>query len=154
MQHRITKTQYDYLCSNGHSLICSKKYMRPGTIYDYKTIGSLDTARIPTSFPRSYWFQQQLYAWIMRKLGYKVDYLTLVYITRSNTGRISEKTGKPLQDYPSECHLLTEPVTAESQAIIEGLVHLIAESVQLFQSNPEYRHLLMQDYRYKVTQWI
>ena len=86
----------------------------------------------------------------MRKLGYQIDYLTLVYVTRANTGRVSEKTGKPLQDYPSECHLLTESVTPESQTIIEGLVHLIAESVQLFQSNPEYRHLLMQDYRYKL----
>jgi len=120
------------------------------TIYDYKSIGSLDSARIPTSFPRNYWFQQQLYAWIMRKLGYQIDYLTLVYVTRANTGRVSEKTGKPLQDYPSECRLLTESVTPESQTIIEGLVHLIAESVQLFQSNPEYRHLLMQDYRYKL----
>ena len=120
------------------------------TIYDYKSMGSLDTARIPTSFPRNYWFQQQSYAYIKRKLGDPVDNLSLVYVTRENVGRVSEKTGKPLQDYPSECHILTEPVTPESQAIIEGVLNLIAESVQLFKSHPEYRHIIMQDYRYKL----
>ena len=120
---------------------------RKATIYDFKTTGSLDTARIPTSFPRAYWFQQMTYAYILRQQGLPVDYLKLVYITRDNTGRISEKTGKPLKDYPSECHIVTELVTQDSLDLIKGVLKLIAASVTTWQSNPELRYLLAQDYR-------
>lgn len=119
------------------------------TIYDYKTMGSLDNARVPTSFPRSYWFQQMTYAYILRKNGYPVDYVKLVYISRNNTGRVSEKTGKPLTDYPSAVNVITEPVTDESMAIIEGLLKLIADSVTLWNAQPELRYILAQDYRLK-----
>lgn len=120
------------------------------TIYDYKTMGSLDNARAPTSFPRAYWFQQMTYAYILRKNGFKVDYVKLVYISRNNTGRVSEKTGKPLQDYPSTVNVIPEPVTDESMAIIEGLLKLIADSVNLWNSQPELRYILAQDYRLKL----
>ena len=122
------------------------------TIYDYKTMGSLDSARVPTSFPRAYWFQQLTYAYILRKNGFKVDYVKLVYISRDNTGRISEKTGKPLQDYPSTVNILTEPVTDENMAIIEGLLKLIADSVNIWNTQPELRYILAQDYRLKLPE--
>lgn len=119
------------------------------TIYDYKTMGSLDAARVPTSFPRAYWFQQLVYAYILRKNGHPVDYVKLVYVSRDNTGRVSEKTGKPLQDYPSTVNVITEPVTQEGMDIIEGLLKLIADSVLLWKANPDMRYLLAQDYRLK-----
>lgn len=122
------------------------------TIYDYKTMGSLDNARVPTSFPRAYWFQQMTYAYILRKNGYPVDYVKLVYVSRDNTGRMSEKTGKPLQDYPSTVNIVTEPVTQESMDIIEGLLKLIADSVILWKTQPELRYILAQDYRFKLKE--
>lgn len=118
-------------------------------IYDYKTTGSLDRARIPTSFPRSYWFQQMTYAYILRKQGYPVEFIKLIYVTRNNTGRISEKTGKPLKSYPSECHILTEPVTQENLDLIGSVIQLVAESVDAWNKHPELRHLLAQDLRLK-----
>lgn len=119
-----------------------------GTITDFKTMGSLDKARLPTKFPRAYWLQQMTYAWSLRKLGKPVNYVQLIYITRNNTGRFNDK-GKALKDYPTQIHVLKEPVTDESLQIIEGLLKLIAESVTLWKSNPEYRHLLSQDWRLK-----
>lgn len=122
---------------------------KASVITDWKTMGSLDSARVPTSFPRQYWFQQNLYAWILRQNGKPVDYCKLVYITRSNVGRVSEKTGKPLKDYPSEVHTLIEPVTQESMDIIEGVVKVVAESIHLWNTQPELRHILAQDWRLK-----
>lgn len=116
-------------------------------LYDYKTMGSLDSARVPTSFPRSYWFQQLCYAFILRKNGMPVDYCKLVYVSRDNTGRISEKTQKPLTDYPSTVNVITHQITDEDMLIIENTLKLIAESVLAFKSTPEIQHLLAQDYR-------
>jgi len=119
-----------------------------GVITDYKTMGSLDKARLPKKIPRNYWLQQMTYVWALRKLGKPVSYFQLVYVTRSNTGRFNDK-GKALKDYPSEIHVLKEPVTEENLAIIEDVLKLISESVTLWKSNPEYHHLLAQDYRLK-----
>lgn len=119
-------------------------------IIDYKTIGSLDTARIPTSFPRAYYFQQLCYAYILRAQGRPVSTLKLVYVSRDNTGRISETTGKPLKDYPSTVSVLTHVITPDDWSLIESCLKLITESIQLWQSNPEYRHIICQDYRRKV----
>lgn len=121
-----------------------------GIVTDYKTMGSLDTARLPTKVPYDYWFQQMAYCWALRKLGKPVSYFQLVYVTRHNTGRLNDK-GKPLKDYPSQVHILKEPVTDESLDTIEGILKLIAESVLLWKSSPEYRHLLSQDWRLRET---
>lgn len=118
-----------------------------GIVYDFKTMGSLDSARVPTSFPRAYYFQQLTYAHILRRMGYTVNYCKLVYITRANVGRVSDKTGKPLKDYPSECHIITHEVTDQDMELIEGLLNVVADSVRLWHSNPEYRHILAQDSR-------
>ena len=120
------------------------------TIVDYKTIGSLDSARVPSSFPRTYYFQQLCYAYIMRANGHTVTTLKLVYISRSNTGRISEKTGKPLQDYPSTVSVLSHIITPDDWSLIESCVKLVTESIQAWQQHPELRHIICQDYRRKV----
>ena len=121
------------------------------TITDFKTMGSLDKARLPKSFPRAYWFQQMLYAWLMIKNGFKVDYVRLAFVTRNNTGRFNDK-GKALKDYPSEVYTLIEQVTDESLEIIDGCVNTIAHSVQLWQNHPELRFALAQDWRLRAPE--
>lgn len=116
------------------------------TIRDWKTMGSLDKARVPKSFPRAYYFQQLIYAWALRKQGKPVNRVQLVFVTRANVGRFNDK-GKPLKDYPSEVHTLTELITEENMAFIESILKLVAESVTLWKTNPEYRHILAQDWR-------
>lgn len=120
-----------------------------GTITDYKTMQSLDRARVPTSFPRPYYFQQLTYAWLKRQQGHPVNLLELAYISRPNVGRVSDKTGKPLKDYPSELNLVRHQITDQDMEFIESNLKLIAESIQFAQSNPEHLYLLAQDRRLK-----
>ena len=119
-------------------------------IRDFKTTGSLDNARLPTKFPRAYWFQLMTYAWILTQQGTQIDYIQLDYVTRSNIGRTSEKTGKPLKDYPSTYHKLVEPVTNDSLNLIGNCINIIAESVHLYKTQPELRHILSQDMRLRA----
>lgn len=121
---------------------CSKRFR----IRDYKTMGSLNAVRLPTSFPRPYWFQQLAYAYILTQNNHRVDYIDLVYVTRHNTGRYNEK-GKPLKDYPSQVHVITEPVTAENLDLIAGVLKLVAHSIRHWRQNPDHRYLLAQDFR-------
>lgn len=122
--------------------------LRGDTIMDWKTTGS-KTA--PTRFSRNYWFQQMTYAWVLKQQGVDIRFLKLVYITRNVIGGLSEKTGKPLKDYPSVCSVVTEEVTDEGLELIGSCLHLIAESVQAWKDHPELHHLLAQDSRLKVA---
>jgi len=126
---------------------CDAYDQHSASIIDFKTTSSKTP---PTKFPRAYWFQLMTYAWLYKQQGKPVDYLKLIYVTTNEVGRISEKTGKPLQDYPSTVTILTEQVTAESLELIEGCIRLIADSVAYWQSHPEHRYLLAQDYRLKL----
>ncbi|PNX47330.1 MAG: hypothetical protein BV457_05860, partial [Thermoplasmata archaeon M9B1D] len=105
----------------------------------------------PKNFPRAYWFQQLTYAWLLRKEGKKVDYIELVYITGNNTGRFNEK-GKALKDYPSEVHTISMQVTDEDLDNIESCLMLIAESIKIWNEQPELRYLLAQDRRLKLKE--
>ena len=120
-------------------------------IVDFKTMGSLDRARVPKSFPRPYYFQQMAYAWTMKQLGYRVDTLELVYVSRGNTGRTG-KNGNALKDYPSEVNVLRMIPTDYDYSLIEDTLKLMAESVDTWNKEPELRHLLAQDMRLKVKQ--
>lgn len=114
------------------------------TIMDWKTT-SAKTA--PTKFSRNYWFQQMVYAWVLKQKGVNVHWIKLVYITQSEVGRISDKTGKPLKDYPSEISVVTEEVTETNLELIGSCLQLIAESVKTWNDKPELRYLLAQDLR-------
>jgi hypothetical protein len=116
-------------------------------IMDWKTSSALSP---PTSFSRNYWFQQMCYAWVLYQKGIKVNFIKLVYITQSQLGRTSEKTGKPLKDYPSQISVVTEEVTQDKLALIGSCIQIVAESVKAFHEMPEIRHLLAQDSRLKV----
>lgn len=121
-------------------------YIARRRLKDWKTT-SAKTA--PTRFSRGYWFQQMVYVWVLRKKGIIIDYIDLVYITKGEVGRVSEKTGKPLKDYPPTCSVVTEEVTESALELIGSCIHLVAESVKAWKEQPELRHLLAQDYRLK-----
>jgi hypothetical protein len=121
--------------------------IRGSRIVDYKTTSALTA---PTKISRPYWFQQCLYVWLARKNGYSIDSFSLVFITAPQVGRISEKTGKPLKDYPSKVTVLTHLVTDLDMEIIDNTVKLIAGSVNVWKSNPELHYILAQDYRLKL----
>jgi hypothetical protein len=123
------------------------RYVHKKRLKDWKTT-SAKTA--PTRFSRSYWFQQMTYAWVLKQQGIDIDYIDLVFITTNETGRVSEKTGKPLKDYPSIVSVVTEQVTQESLDLIGSCLRIIAESVDTWNKHPELRHLLAQDSRCKV----
>ena len=120
--------------------------LRGDTIMDWKTTSSKTP---PTRFSRNYWFQQMTYAWVLKQQGIDIRFLKLVYITQNETGRVSEKTGKTLKDYPSEYSVVTEEVTQDGLDLIESCLQIVAESVQTFRDKPELRHLLAQDGRLK-----
>jgi hypothetical protein len=122
------------------------RYTAKRRIKDWKTT-SAKTA--PTRFSRNYWFQQMTYCWVLKQKGVDIDYIDLVFITKGETGRVSEKTGKPLKDYPSAVSVVTEEVTEEKLELIGSCLKLIAESVQMWHNKPELRHLLAQDMRLK-----
>jgi len=117
-----------------------------GVVRDYKTTG------IKTSFKfsRQYWFQLMTYAWLYNSIGKEVHTLELVYVTRNEVGRVSEKTGKLMKDYPSKVEIVNHNVTPDDMKLIDGCINLIADSLSLWKEKPELRYILMQDYRYKT----
>lgn len=116
------------------------------TLVDYKTTSALSA---PTSISRNYWFQQMTYVWIYRHIGIPVNRFKLVYVTTNDVGRVSEKTGKPLKDYPTEVVELVHDVSSNDMEIIENCLKVVADSVIAWDEMPEIRHLLSQDYRNK-----
>ena len=119
-------------------------YSNNGILTDYKTTSAKSP---PTNFPRSYYFQLMTYAWLLRKTSRPITQLRLVYITRYIDGGISEKTGRPLKSYPAELHTLNHIITDDDWSLINGCLSVIADSIQLWQAHPEYRHILSQDNR-------
>lgn len=123
---------------------CDAYDANTGTIIDYKTTSSKSA---PSSFYRSYWFQLMTYAWIYKQMDRPVNKLRLVYVSRNETGRISETTGKPMKDYPSTVWTLEHTITEQDMNIINGCINTVANSVKLWNENPELRFALAQDWR-------
>ena len=123
-------------------------YSNNGILTDYKTTSSKTT---PTTIPRSYYFQLMTYAWLLRKHNRTITQLRLVYITRYIDGGISEKTARPLKSYPAELHTINHLITDEDWQLIDGCLSVIADSIQLWQTHPEYRHILAQDNRLRQS---
>lgn len=121
----------------------------PGMIVDYKTSSM---TKLPDTIKFEYKLQLLTYAWIMRKRGTPIDRVRIVYITREVIGEISPKTGKQFKSYPSEVKVLTENVTEQDFEYIEGIIKLIAESVDRWKKVPEDRYLLAKDYRLKTSE--
>ena len=121
--------------------------LRGDTIMDWKTTSAKTP---PDKFSRNYWFQQMTYAWVLKQQGLDIRFIKLIYITQNETGRVSDKTGKALKDYPSTYSVVTEEVTEEGLELIGSCLGIIAESVQVFKDQPELRHLLAQDSRLRA----
>jgi len=118
-------------------------------IVDYKT-SSL--TKLPDTIKFEYRLQLLTYAWIKRKQGTPIDRIRIVYVSRDKPGKISDKTGKQLKSYPSQVKVLTENVTQEDFDYIEGIINLIAHSVQLWNEQPELRYALAKDWRLHPSQ--
>lgn len=115
-------------------------------LIDYKTTSALSA---PAKIPYNYKLQLLEYAWIYRQLGISINRIRIVWITQNQTGRISEKTGKPMQDYPTTVTPITEMINEDDYDFIESLLNLTAETVQAARDNPHLKHLLFKDMRLK-----
>lgn len=116
------------------------------TIIDWKTTSALSA---PKTMSYQYRLQLLTYAWILRKQGHTINRIRIVYITTNVTGRVSETTGKPMKDYPTDVTVLNEQITDEDMDMIEGIINVICHSVKRWQEVPADRFLLAQDWRLK-----
>lgn len=104
------------------------------TVRDYKT-----ASKKPTTFNWAYTLQAYTYAYILHQKGIKVQEVELVYTIR------------PTKSKPSEYRVLnfTKPFDDHAYEMIEGILKLIADSVQCFKDWPDMKYLLASDYRLK-----
>ncbi len=115
-------------------------------VVDYKTTGALNA---PTSISFAYRLQLLTYAYLLRQQGTEISRIRIVYVTRNQVGRVSDKTGKPLKNYPCTVTTLTEQIEEKDFNYIEGILKLISESVEVWNKFPNSRYILAQDYRLK-----
>lgn len=116
-------------------------------VVDYKTYNSKTK---PKAIPMHYKYQLLVYAFLLWKNGYNPSRVKLVYINRNIDGGISEKTGKPLKNYPPEVTVLVEEITTEDLEFIEGLLYLCKDSFEASEKHPELRHVIWNDPRLKI----
>jgi len=140
--------------NNGHPMGDNDIESLRGTggicITDYKSSSA-------KSLPDAINFKQRLqlleYVYVLKKeYDITVDRIRIVYITTDDCGRISEKTQKPLKDYPSQVKVITENVFSHDIEYIEGILKLIADSVHRWNTVPADRYLLAQDHRLKLPE--
>ncbi len=145
-KHKITKDQYETLLAEGAEDLVSRVDTLGDTIVDWKTTSALSAPKV-----MSYQYKLQLltYAWILRKQGHQINRIRIVYITTNVVGRVSETTGKPMKDYPTDVSVINEQITEEDMDMIGGLINVICHSVKRWQDVPTDRYLLAQDFRLK-----
>lgn len=115
-------------------------------LIDFKTTSNLTA---PTDIPIYYLYQLLTYAYIYNKMGVPINRIRIVWVTNNIVGRISDKTGKPMKDYPATVSTSTQVITNEDMDFIESILKLIAEKVAYYKANPETAYLLFNDYRLK-----
>ena len=115
-------------------------------LIDFKTTSYLNP---PTEIPYYYRYQLLTYAYMYNKMGIPINRIRIVWITNNVVGRISEKTGKPMKDYPATVGVCTETITNEDMDFIESILKLITETVEKYQEDPSLAYLLFKDYRIK-----
>jgi len=104
------------------------------TVRDYKTASSK-----PSSFSYAYTLQAYCYAYVLHKNGIKIDEVELCYAVQ------------PTKTLGVRTFRFTKPFNDQAFNFIEGILYLIADSVQLWNNWSEGRYLLAGDYRLKTT---
>lgn len=104
------------------------------TVRDYKTASSK-----PSTFSYKYKLQAYTYAYILHQKGIKVSSVELCYAVQ------------PTKTLPVRTFNFVVPFDDWAYDFIEGILHLVADSVQAFKALPEWRYLLACDYRLKIT---
>lgn len=117
-------------------------------VVDYKTTSQLTP---PTAIPPYYRYQLLAYAYMYNKIGIPINRIRIKWITNNAVGRISEKTGKPMKDYPATVADCTETITNEDMDFIESILKLICETVAYYKANPSLAYILFRDYRLKES---
>lgn len=117
-----------------------------GTLIDFKTTSVKNPKE---SIPYYYKWQLLSYAYALRANNIEVNSIKLIYVTTNETNRVSDKTGKPLKDYPSKIVEIVEPITDSDMRFIEDYLKLIAETYLKGEECPELIYLLYGDYRLK-----
>lgn len=134
MDIKITKEEYEKLLKETPDKVYkvrnpNKRY----SIRDYKTASTK-----PSGIPYNYRLQAHIYAFLATKAGYTVSQIELQYVTR------------PTKTLPCRHFEFTEPFTSDDLDKITNQLQLIAESVHFWNTHPQYRYLLAQDYRLKT----
>jgi hypothetical protein len=149
MWKEITYDEYTHLTKenpNRTDLKTESNSTGGGVIVDYKTTSD----KTPKNYiPMYYKYQLLAYAYIYNKMGIYVDRIRIIWVTRNDVGRISEKTGKPMKDYPSQAVEVTEQITETDLLFIESILKLISESAYTAIKHPELAYLIFKDYRLK-----
>lgn len=115
-------------------------------VVDYKSTSDLTAKK---TIPYNYKLQLLTYAWILKKRGYPIDTISIVWITHNQVNRISSDTGKPMKDYPTTVSEVSEIIDQQDFDFIESILKLISESVQATYDYPHLAHIIWKDYRLK-----
>lgn len=117
-------------------MVLAGKHSGSLTVRDFKTAGKL-----PTSFSYAYKLQAMCYCYILYKqYGIKVDNMELCFAVR------------PTKTLPVRTKQFTLPFDDTAFSMIEGILKLIAESVQCFKDWPDLQFMLASDYRLKKNE--
>ena len=122
--------------------------LQGSTLIDYKTTSKTSP---DMDIPNYYKWQLLAYAYALKEQGIKVDNIRIVWITNNIVGRISEKTGKPMKDYPTQVVPVTEIITEDDMRFIKDYITLIADTIKCGIDNPELVYMLFSDYRLKIS---
>jgi CRISPR/Cas system-associated exonuclease Cas4 (RecB family) len=146
LQHNMPTSVEDFMSEKlldgihlGGSCDYYKDTSEGGVVLDYKTSNTLTP---PSKIPWGYKIQALAYAWLYKKQGKDVRKIAICYITRNAVGRLSEKTGKPMKDYPSTTGVLVHDITQEDWEAIENVITLIKESIEAHKKYPELTHII------------
>jgi hypothetical protein len=104
------------------------------SVRDYKTASSK-----PTGISYQYRMQAHIYAYILTKLGKPVSQIELQFIV------------KPTKTLPCRHFEFKEPFTSEDFNKIESQLMTMANSIKLWNDQPDLRWALAQDLRLKTT---
>jgi len=114
-------------------------------IEDYKTTSALSA---PKTIPYAYKLQLLIYAFIYTALGYRVNRIRIIWITRNDVNRVGAK-GNSIKDYPSTVTQVTEYIDLSDIDFISSLLKLVAETMKKAKEDPSLVYLLFKDYRLK-----